>query len=575
MGSTPGAMLLYCMALERLGLDELGFGYKGKWGATMRGHIESLLHLGYPRVDIASGRPHYPMVTIGDLRQSGSSQAYSFPSPAFQHGLVMGFLPDGTGGNLRWRAHGAWGGTMRGKNPQWDGYGGFTPKMQIPLWFELGHKRWPEAGFGYFLTAMRRPDDDRYIPSLLFGIEPVAPAAVKPPPAPSGHWPQRGLVMLRAEESPAYWESPAPAVCLRLGANYAHNVNDPFVIAGFYAFNRPIYLNRQSVPSYAQGWSRSIQSHCGVMVDGKEPRFADNIRGSFRPGPLVKFCWASSPDVYPESELSRSLFLTREYLLDVSRVLSAQPRRCTWFVHALGEQKGDDASQWQAAKLPEGVKGLTGVRAFDAGDGPWSLTALQECEFADPQKARLPRSWYERQIGVRLSMLGEAGTMVYAAPTPRVLRDVRDGKEKRTEEEPSEVGGVTIAVTRTAPAVTFAALHEPFEKGEAPATAFRRIQETERGLAVAVAGKGINDRAMVMHWPHSGEAIALAGGGERFVFSSYAFIRVGKAKVEAVGFLSAMELRVEGRPTLFLNGKEEPAAIEGGLLVFREKGASK
>jgi hypothetical protein len=37
MASTPGAMLLYCRAVERLGLDELGFGHRGRRGATMRG----------------------------------------------------------------------------------------------------------------------------------------------------------------------------------------------------------------------------------------------------------------------------------------------------------------------------------------------------------------------------------------------------------------------------------------------------------------------------------------------------------------------------------------------------------
>jgi hypothetical protein len=116
MGSTPGAMLLYCRALERLGLNELGYGYKGKGGATMRGHIESLIHLGYPLVDVSSERPQYPMLTIGDLRQSGSSQSWNLPSPAFQYSIVMGYTPDGKGGNERWKAHGAWGGVIRGKH---------------------------------------------------------------------------------------------------------------------------------------------------------------------------------------------------------------------------------------------------------------------------------------------------------------------------------------------------------------------------------------------------------------------------------------------------------------------------
>ncbi|MFW6062108.1 MAG: hypothetical protein ACOC93_04795, partial [Planctomycetota bacterium] len=51
MNSTPGAMLLYCRGVERLGLNELGYGYTGEGGATMKGHIYSLIHLSYPRVE--------------------------------------------------------------------------------------------------------------------------------------------------------------------------------------------------------------------------------------------------------------------------------------------------------------------------------------------------------------------------------------------------------------------------------------------------------------------------------------------------------------------------------------------
>ena len=87
---------------------------------------------------------------------------------------------------------------------------------------------------------------------------------------------------------------------------------------------------------------------------------------------------------------------------------------------------------------------------------------------------------------------------------------------------------------------------------------------------MAIAGKGTNDRAMVMHWPRSEEPVLLAGGGERFAFDTYAFVRIGADKVEAVGLLHALAVRVQGSPKLFLNGKEEPAAIEGGLLIFRK-----
>ena len=212
MTSTPGALLLYCTALRNRGLDELDFGYPGQGGATMRGHIESVMHLTFPRVDLGSTRPRYERVSAGDVR----------PWLPFAHATVEGYFPDGRAGNVLWNSAGAWGGTTRGRSPQWDN--DRTEKMTQRLWFEWGHKLWPDAGFDYFLAQMRAPDEAIYTPTLFFGIDPIAPEKVQAPPAHSAIYPQRGFAMLRAEEGPNHWESPAPAVCLRLTANYAHNV---------------------------------------------------------------------------------------------------------------------------------------------------------------------------------------------------------------------------------------------------------------------------------------------------------------------------------------------------------------
>ena len=572
MGSTPGAMLLYCRALERLGLNELGFGYKGKGGATMRGHIESLIHLGYPRLDVGGSRPQYPMVTMGDLRQSGSSQSWNLPSPAFQHSIVRGYTLDGAGGNERWKAHGAWGGIRRGKLPQWDGYSGFTPKMQIPLWFEFGHGRWPDLRFDYFLAQMRGPDDENYYPSLFCGLDPIDPAKVKAPPAPSAVWPDRGMVILRADESPAYWESAAPAVAMRLAGNYAHHVNDCFAILGFYAFNRPIYLNRQVTPGYAMDWSRSIQSHCAVTVDGTEPKFTDatTTRRAFTE--KVKFVAARSKQVYPGVELTRCLMLTGEYLLDVTHLEAQEEHSYYWLIHALGEAQMQQPGQWNSSKLPQALHPLKKVRACAIGDRAWAVTALQSCTLADKSKAKLPGQWYDRRIGVRMNMLGEAGTRAYVAQTPLIVRKYRDKNgERRYEEVPSEVGGVTIIAERKAPCTTFIALHEPFEAGMAKIVNFTPIELTNRGLAVAVAGRAgsaINDRLMVRLGDNHEQPLTLDSGSENFTFADWAYVRIGREKVQVWGRLRRMKLQVEGRPKLMINGKQQKASIAGQYLSY-------
>jgi hypothetical protein len=574
MGATPGAMILYCRGLERLGLGRLGYGYTGEGGATMRGHIESLIHLAYPQVDLHSDRPRYPMMTMGDLRQSGSSAAADMPTPAFQHALVEGYLPDGTGGNTRWRAHGAWGGERRGRSPQWDGYSGFTPKMQIPLWFEAAHTRWADAGFDFFLAAMRTPGRKTYLPSLLFGLKPIDPSATQPPPAPSAVWPDRGIVMLRAEEGPAYWRSPAPAVSMRLAANYAHNVNDAFALLGLFAFNRPIYLNRQSYPGYAQGWSRSVQSHCGVKVGKEEPRFTSDVATRHAFTPPAKFVAARSGDVYPGVDLARSLLLTRAYLVDATHLAADGPRDHYWFCHALGLARGTTGGAWKRRGFPKHLEPLDGSRATDpAGDG-WAVRVDQVCALDDPSEAALPRAWYERKIGVVVRMLGEAGTTVYVARTPDPVTKYRDEDGKRqTRAVPSEVGGETILVSRRAPRTTFVALHEPFENGKPRVETFRRIGDVDGAVGAVVVGKpgsGIDDRVLLCLDEDHTEPVTLEADGERFTFADWGWIRVGKNEVTAWGDVRAMTVRVRGAPRLVLNGKPAPARVADGRLVYPE-----
>ena len=139
MFATPGAMLLWCRACERMGWDDIGYGYVGRRPpgsdeapATMRGHIESLLRIGFPRVDLGTSRPHYPRLAMGDAMQG------RLPAYGFQHALVPGYLTDGPAGR---------------RERQW--YSGLLPQR---IWFEIAHAKRADAGFGYFLAQMRAPD---------------------------------------------------------------------------------------------------------------------------------------------------------------------------------------------------------------------------------------------------------------------------------------------------------------------------------------------------------------------------------------------------------------------------------
>lgn len=566
MTSTPGALLLYCTALRNLGLDELGFGYRGKGGATMRGHIESVMLFTFPRVDLGSTRPRYERVSAGDVR----------PWLPFAHATVEGCFPDGRGGNIFWNPAGAWGGTTRGRSPQWDN--DKTEKMTQRLWFEWGHKLWPDAGFDYFLAQMRAPDEAVYAPTLFFGIDPIAPEKVKAPPARSAVYAQRGFALLRAEEGLAHWESPAPAVCLRLTANYAHNVNDTMALCGFYAFNRPIYQNPKSDPGYAFKFSRSVRSHCAVMIDGHikvddwgqtgsiEPQFPTDCVTRHHFAPEVKFVAARTKKRYEGVAEERALALTREYLLDLYSCSAATPHSYVWIIHTIGGPDGDGGSKWTTSSDLAGLIGdLTNERSLPTGGMDWSVTVRQVRPKAALETSPLPDNWWARNIGVRLHMLGQPDTTAYLADTPKPRPGPRE-----TLDEPM-VDGTTVLASRRGNDAVFCALHVPFE-GEPQSLRFERIAQTPDALAVRVVGgaaSGVDDRILLRTGDRADQEVTLEGSGERFRFADFAFVRIGTDKVIVHGDLKAITLKTgERRPRLLLDGSEVRARYADGALSW-------
>jgi hypothetical protein len=568
MGATPGELLLYGRAVERLGLDELGYGYAGRGGASVRGHIESVLKLGYPRIDLCSERPQYPKLTAGDLRRAGSSARGRHPTHAFQHAIVQGYLPGGQGGNNRWSAPGAWGGEIRGDNPQWDGYGGFTPKMQIPLWFELAHQKWPQTRFDYFLAQMRTPDEQKYIPSLYLGLDPIDPAKVAPPPALSYVATQRGIAMLRHDESPAYWTSSAPAVGVRLASPYAHGVNDALAICGYYAHNRPILINRQVTPGYATGWTRSAQSHNSVIVDQREPAATTAFTERHAFFGAVKFLSANTQKVYPGVDQTRALFLTSDYLVDMSRLAAGdgREREYTWLAHALGKEALAAAQYDDRQAMPQWLECFAGGRATDLGPGDWTLRVDQVCALSDPSKAALPKVWYDRRVGATLHVLGAPGTTVWIAPTP--LAD-RPGDAPKPEQRPDEfeVGGVSVIASRKATATTFAAVWAPFAdgQGEKPLV-IKRISEADDHLALSIQlpGAGPGDVVMIQ-WGDGRQPVSVPDAQRQMAFVGWAFVRTHDGQVEAYG-----DLRFIDGPgsRLTLNGRLCAPSVRDGRMAY-------
>ena len=544
--NTPDAILLWGRACKRLGLNEIGFGYKGRQGATIRGHIESFVRIGYPRVDLGTARAHYPRLSIGDARGGRG-----FPAYGFQHANVAGFLLDGrAGGEARRHDLGFW------------------------CWFELAHAEWPDAGFGYFLAQRRGPEEDRYYPTLYFGLEPIE-ASSAAPPAPSGAYPGRGLVMLRAEETSGYWEGPGPAVGMRLATPYAHHIQDCFCLAGFYAHNRPIFVNHSHATNYTgvdPGYSNSSRSHSTVIVDNAEPKTIGEVPTRHDFGPLVKFAAARGRGIYEGVDQTRALMLTGEYLLDVFHVSSRRPRLYQWIIHTLGNACPGAPGAWARTRDLSGTLVDLGREWSLVTDGTWSVTAVQSSGGANRAFSGFGERWFTRRVGVRTTMLGEAGTTAYHAWAP-VVPDAAGhwaGRDRFAfgEDEPA---GVAIVAVRRKPATTFVAVHEPFE-GTARVWEVRRIAQTADAVCLrvaGVAGGGIDDRLMLRLGDEAGKPIMLAGEGEAFRFVGHAFVRAGKGRVDVAGKLLGMRLRVGGAGAkVFVNGKEAPAQQAGGVVMF-------
>jgi hypothetical protein len=598
--SMIGEMFLWCRGLDRLGLPQSGYDYTGKDGATMRRYLEGLLDLTYPRVELPGGMPHYPRITQGDKR---GTAPFPFDNPAkaaFQHATVSGRLAS-KGGAANAAVGSADGG--EGANADWttarmngqDHRGQRVPKMGPPLWFELAHQKWPDAGFDYFLAQMRERDEPYYWPTLLFGLKPVDPAKVKPPAAPSWVSGTRGVAMLRWDESPAYWESPAPAVALSMSRYYVHSKPDSFSILGYYAFNRPIYIGRAfGGGAYDSGpYFTSARSHLSVVVDNLPGQFADaKNNGSpdafhyrqhlMGPG---RFLAVRSSGVFPDVDQERACVLTDAYLFDAFQLTSNRPRTYQWQIQALGVARPDRPGDWKPSeglhhtrlfdmndeanrvdeKLRSGIYDPKDARERAAGKDAWSLLIRQEYVGPDVARSALTPAWYDRQVGVRLWMLGAPEpTTVYYGKTPNALWQDKAYKGEPVAFFEPEVGGVTVMAERVAAKTTFVALHAPFEKGTEPVTGWEPMAAPLPDVtAVRVRRRDGATDVILLRWgDKAAEPATVTDGANQYTFAGYGLVRQRADVCEIGGTVTALSLRAAQQPALRVNGRAATGKAE-------------
>ena len=559
--SNIGSMLMYCEGLEKLGLGQYGYGYTGKpatpgkaGGATMRKYLHMNIALAYPRTDVPGGLANYRTITMGDTRGGYGP---------FEAAVVNGYNRFGKGGDRYYStAH------MNGP----------LPKLGEPFWYEVAHKRWPQDHFDYILAQMRRPGDDLYLPSLYWGLGPIDPKKVTPPTVQSYVTDERGFAFLRMEESPKYWESPAPAVAMQFGMYYVHYVHDCFTLLGYQAFNRPIYINKgNAAKGYAGGdpWRDHLRGHTGVFVDGQRANPVDRgnngcenqtIRHGFHDD--AKFVSCRARGVYPDIDQQRALILTDDYLFDVFRLVDVGQRKShvyDWRVQTLGYPTDEQgfkpvADTGEKSATAAGTIVMVDPKSKGVGDGAWAWSAIQDYRGNDVSKSQFGPEWYGRKIGVTIRMLPAQETTLLVGQPPNGNKPM------------GEMPGLVLAARRTAVDTTYAALHEPFEGGKGKIDAYERIAEAAEGVAARIAaGRAFDDRVLVAFGDSQDKAVTLAGSGESFTFTNYGHIRIAGDTVTVSGPVTALTIKAPNAGKLIVNGKAYPAAVNNstGMLVWK------
>jgi len=525
MTSLIGEFQIYADGLERLGLNEKGWGYKGKGGATLRNYVESYLWIGYPRTELPGGMPRYERVAMGDARGHALG--------VFQHANVGGAFPPAVGEDGKpffnmSRKVGAWelwyAANMNGR----DHRDNKVTKLQFPQWFERMHVREPDGPWGYFLAQMREPGEKEYVPTIFWGATPIDAAKVTAPAAPSRIFNERGFAMLRMEESAKYWESPAPAVALQFAQLYVHYTADCFSILGYHQFNRPVYLNRCISAGYNGGpWDFHVRGHAGVVVDGLQAQPVGVVATRHNFAPEMKYVHVNSTvirglkgagevrssdqpktaagEIYPGVTMARSLVLTGEYLADVFTLKSETPRSYHWLVHAPGVLVGGNKEGFKPTE--DLNKTLLNVPELPPAK-QWVLEGLkrdvevtlrQDCVLEDVSKSQLGKAWYDRQLGVKLFVVGaEEGTRVFAFETPTHYKPGAPRSPKAGEEpKQPETGGISVALERVAARTTFVVVHEPYEKNAPRIEASRQVWQEGEAHGLEVTGPGYVDYVFV------------------------------------------------------------------------------
>jgi len=391
------------------------------------------------------------------------------------------------------------------------------------------------------------------------------PETVVYPPVSSRIWPDFAVAILRAEESPAYWQSDAPVVFHLMTKGYGHDHSDKFSII-FHGAGRLLYPDYNAI-QYENadiGWTRNTIAHNTLMVDEGDTRSVppSAVRHAFTPE--VKHLATSATGVFEKVDQTRALLLTREYLLDVFHAASPTPRVYDYLLHSFGMPRPVNPERFQPSDALDRRFWLVSDRQAMTTDEPWALDFVIE-EARGSRKGHFGPSWYDHTACVRVTMAAEPKALVTHG-----ISGIELGKQAERSFDPL---GMLIVRRADVRQTVFTATHEPYANAARPRiTAVTQLKRTNSAILVRVDAEDYTDYAAVSFGPQPGAPEHVLAAVEdpktRVAFKDYGYVRVRRDDtVVAQGGWTGLSLPA-ARASLTFNGLPEPATVTDGYMVF-------
>jgi hypothetical protein len=429
----------------------------------------------------------------------------------------------------------------------------------------------PDPRYAWLLSLNPQHDEPPgwfvWFPWALFYTDPQAPSAPSPPSMPSVVYPEMGLAILRADESPGYWTSGQPVLVHQTGEPYGHIKYDHMQIMLF-AKGRllyPSWLCQQYEPVAC-----APQRHNKVVVDKRPNTNEGKSRQRHEFSPEVKFLTNTCTGLNPGVTEVRSLFLTADYAADFYDVKSKDEHTYDWFLHGIGNLELAEAPLYQPSR------DFATDYPWIEHERRWQTDAAVRADFLQRDGGvirgigRWTDVWFNGSAGVRMTLLGEPGTSVYGGDDPFSAPEIDWGRQR--SEAQSSIAA--FCARRVAKDTTFVALHEPHAK--AAQLSVRRFGRADNAAALVVTGKDFLDVVctalgddQTLHTIRD-----LRDASQQVSFRNYGWIRVAGGKVQARGGIESWTLCVPGTDAakVLLNGKPVACGKAGGYLVYPAAG---